>query len=297
MNRGKLPCRQQGMALIIVLWLVVLLSIMAAGHTRNVHTDTQLAAQQVGFAQARSLAEGGIHHAIVELLVNTNTAQQAVDGTVFSISIDGQQVLLAMRDATGLVDLNAASADLLAAALRAGGANESQQRRLVDAVLDWRDGDNLSHLNGAEDDDYRAAGLHWTARDAAFETIDELKYVLGMPQTLFDRVAPFLTVHSGSSRVDLEFAPPLLTAALTGKDVNLITPAQPGPMQSSTDDYSRGVRSGTYHIYASATGAAGSMASIEAVIRLSTTQDVPFTVLEWREPSRVSFMPMTEEPG
>ena len=31
----------------IPLWLVVLLSVMAAGHSRNVHTDTTLAARQV----------------------------------------------------------------------------------------------------------------------------------------------------------------------------------------------------------------------------------------------------------
>ena len=48
------------MALIVVLWLVVLLSIMAAGHSRNVRTDTTLAARQVQSAKARALAEAGI---------------------------------------------------------------------------------------------------------------------------------------------------------------------------------------------------------------------------------------------
>jgi len=47
---------QDGMALIVVLWLVVLLSIMAAGHSKNVHTDTTLAARQLQSAKARALA-------------------------------------------------------------------------------------------------------------------------------------------------------------------------------------------------------------------------------------------------
>ena len=39
------------MALIVVLWLVVLLSIMAAGHSKNVHTDTTLAAKRTDDAR------------------------------------------------------------------------------------------------------------------------------------------------------------------------------------------------------------------------------------------------------
>jgi general secretion pathway protein K len=62
MTRGRtlsMSRRQDGMALIVVLWLVVLLSIMAAGHSRNVHTDSTLAARQVQAAKARALAEAG----------------------------------------------------------------------------------------------------------------------------------------------------------------------------------------------------------------------------------------------
>lgn len=297
MITGKLPRRQQGMALIIVLWLVVLLSVMAAGHTRNTHTETQLAARQLGLAQARALAEGGIQHAIIELLANKSAGQRPVDGTIFSISIGDEQVTLAIRDATGLVDLNAASADLLTATIRAVGADEAMQRALADAILDWRDGDNLSHLNGAEDDDYRAAGMPWTARDGAFETIDELKYVLGMPQQVFDRLAPLLTVYSGSSSLDLEFAPPFLVAALTGDEFIATTPARPDVIQDGTNSSVGGVRSGTYHIYASVSGAAGSVASVEAVVRIAAATDRPFTILEWREPSRASLLATNEESG
>ena len=112
----------------------------------------------------------------------------------------------------------------LAASFRAHGSS-----------LDWRDGDDLSHLHGAEDDDYRAAGMPWTARDGAFETIDELKYLLGMPQQVFDRLAPLLTVYSGSSSLDLEFAPPFLVAALAGDEFIATTPARPDAHQRPRD--------------------------------------------------------------
>jgi type II secretory pathway component PulK len=83
MTRGRtlsMSRRQDGMALIVVLWLVVLLSIMAAGHSRNVHTDSTLAARQVQAAKARALAEAGINHVIsaFESVTTTSSSRSAM---------------------------------------------------------------------------------------------------------------------------------------------------------------------------------------------------------------------------
>lgn len=283
--RGSAPHRQGGMALIIVLWLIVLLGVMAAGHARNAHTDTVLAGRQVDFARSRALAEAGINHMILELLADTGERQPRVDGSISTLAILGGEVVIAARDATGLVDLNAAGADLLDTTLRACRADEQQASELVDAILDWRDGDNLAHLNGVEDADYRAAGLAWTSRDAAFESIDELKYLLGMRQELFDCLAPVLTVHSGRPGIKLEYAPPLLVAALNDGASEVTTGDSSAPTPGS------GPRNGTYHIYASAMGSAGAVAAIEAVVNISAASQYPFTILDWREPPRPEFPP------
>lgn len=271
------------MALVVVLWLVVLLSVMAAGHIRNTHTETMLASRQVDFARSRAFAEAGINHIVLELLADTRERQRPVDGSIFKLDIRGQEVVVAIRDATGLVDLNAASADLLGATLRACGADQHIASELVDAILDWRDGDNLAHLNGVEDPDYRAAGVAWTARDGSFESIDELRYVLGMRQDLFDRLAPLVTVYSGRGGIDLDYAPPLLVAALGGEGSVSMT--------SGTPQKGTGARNGTYHIYAGVTGRAGAVAAIEAVVSISGASENPFTVLDWREPPRPEFPP------
>ena len=267
--------RQQGMALIIVLWLIVLLSMMAAGHSRNVHTDTRLASRQVEIAKARSMAEAGINHVILEMLADESNEKIPVDGSVFAVDIYDEQVTLAVRSATGLVDLNAAGADLLDAVLRACGVEDSRRPELVDAILDWRDGDDLTHLNGVEDRDYLAAGLPWTSRDDAFKSIDELKYLPGVDQGLFERMAPLVTVHSGRAGIDLENAPPILVMALTGEQVEPANSVQ-----------LRALRVGTFHIYASVATESGTLASIEAVVTTSRSAVKPVTILEWREPPR-----------
>ena len=267
------------MALVIVLWLVVLLGIMAAGHSRNAHTETRLSSRHLQAAQARGLAEAGINHLILEMLASDSGRDVPVDGSVFTRRIGEQTVTLAVRDALGLVDLNAADPRLLETALRAAGVDSAARQGLVDAIQDWRDKDDLTHLNGFEDADYAASGLPWRSRDDAFTAVDELKYLPGMTQDAFERLAPLVTVHSARGRFNPDLAPPVLSAAARGDS----TPTPPG------NPASQGAGSGTYHIYASAGGADAS-ASIEAVVSVSRSPERPFTILEWREPSR-QFLP------
>lgn len=274
--------RQEGMALIVVLWLVVLLSVMAAGHSKNVHTDTTLAARQVQSAKARALAEAGINHVILEMLAADSDRKLPLDGSLFTVRIGDDDITIAIRDATGFVDLNAARPELLEAALEACGVGETARRDLVDAVLDWRDKDDLRRLHGVEDDDYLAAGVAWTSRDGAFEAVDELKYLPGMSQSYYDCLAPFVTIHSGQGGLNMEYAPPALITALTGNEV---------PAAEADDNRAGGPRNGTFHIYASASGSAATVAAIEAVVRISRTTKTPFTIVDWREPPRAEFPP------
>ena len=281
--------RQDGMALVVVLWLIVLLSIMAAGHTRGTHVDTQLASRQVSVAQARGYAEAGINHTIL-MLRSDKGRDVPVDGRIFGVAIDETTVTLAVRSASGLVDLNAASPDLLDAALEAAGITAAQRRNVVDAILDWRDGDDLRHLDGVEDQDYIAAGLPWTSRDAAIAAIDELRYVPGIGQNEFERLAPLVTVYSGRSGVDIELAPPNLVEALTGERVE---PAS----QDDAGSRGRGPQSGTFHIYATVEAGSGAVAAIEAVVTTSRSGKEPLVVHEWREPPRQVVPPLEGADG
>ena len=276
--------RQNGMALVVVLWLVVLLSIMAAGHARGTRVDTQLASRQVAVAQARGYAEAGINHALL-MMLSDRGQDVPVDGRIFGVAIDDRTVTLAVRSATGLVDLNGASADLLDAALEAIGVADAQRRALVDAILDWRDSDDLRHLDGIEDDDYVAAGLPWTSRDGNFAAVDELRYIPGIGQNEFERLAPLGTVHSKSAGIDLELAPPIIVEAMTG---DRIEPAS----QDNTGSRGRGPRTGTFHIYATVEAGQGVLAAIEAVVTTSRSADAPIVVHEWRDPPRQVVPPL-----
>ncbi len=283
--------RQNGMALVVVLWLIVLLSIMAAGHARGTHIDTQLASRQVSVAKARGYAEAGINH-IVLMLLSEDGRQVPVDGQMFAITIDDTDITLAVRKATGLVDLNAASADHLRAVFEAAGVDDARRRRVVDAVLDWRDGDDLRHMTGIEDEDYIAAGLPWTSRDGRFVAVEELRYIPGIGQDEFERIAPLVTVYSGRAGIDLELAPPILVEAMIGEPVEPASEAH-----DAAASRGRGPQTGTFHIYATVDAGSGGLAAIEAVVTTSRSGQTPVLVREWREPPRQVLPPLTGADG
>lgn len=267
--------RQHGIALVIVLWLVVLLTVIGSSHARNVHIETRLAFNQLDVARAHALAESGISHAILELFNSNITERWRVDGTVNTLNFDQGSVNVSIRHASGLLDLNSANALQLDALLAAAGLDDATRPQMVDAILDWRDPDNLRHLHGAEDSDYQHAGFDWSARDGPFASVDELRYVLGMTSELFTRLVPYLTVFSGSREINLAYAPAWLYTALTGSDHELATDA---PVSARPND-------GTYHVNAMATTSAGSVVHLEAVIRTAASNNLPYTILAWRLPA------------
>lgn len=266
---------QQGIALVVVLWLLVLMTVIAASHARIIRTETRLASNQIENSKARSLAEAGVHHAILELLVRDEEQRWPVNGSINRIRYQDGTVAIAIRDVRGLVDINSASAALLDSVLAGTGIEETQRKALVDATLDWRDKDSLKHINGAEDDDYRRAGLKWAARDGAFSSVEEFRYVLGMTNPLFERLAPYLTVHSGQANIMLDYAPPWLFSVLAETQ------------ESSTSvNITRRNDGSTFQITVWATSNGGSSASLDAVVRIAATSDPAYTILSWRAPAR-----------
>lgn len=270
--------RQRGIALVLVLWLLVLLTVIAASHARNIRTETRLAANQVEAARARALAEAAASHTILELLVRDVQERWQADGTVYHLEIDGGTVAVSIHDTSGLIDLNTVDAPMLDKVLAAIGIDEVERAGLVGATLDWRDKDSLKHDNGAEDDDYRLAGIPWGVRDGAFSSVEEYRYVLGMTNPIFEQLAPYLTVHSKHRGVRLEYAPPWLLEVLNDTQgesaVNLPATAR-----------NRNAGNSAYKISLWATTERNSTTSLDLVVKLNPAAAQGYTILSWRAPS------------
>lgn len=266
------------MAMVMVLWLIVLISIIAGDHLLNTRAETRLAARHVEQATARSVVTAGVNYAILQLLAEGSVNALRADGTVYQWSFAGSPVRFAVRDATGLLDVNRAGAELLQSVLAEIGVDRDRQDTIIGALLDWRDGDDRTQINGAEDADYAALGYAWNARDGELLSVEEVRYLPGMTPALFDDLAPFLTVYSGRAGVNVEFAAPLLVRAVTGREIRADVTARSGAR-----------RSGNYHIYVDVPSEGRATASAEAVVQIGSSRDRPFTVVHWRDAMRKPF--------
>src|SRR5688572_25743651 len=74
---------QRGLALLAVLWLVTLLSVVAASFSATSRTETQLARNAVEKAKAEALADAGIYRALLGLLEPDPDRRWRTDGTVY----------------------------------------------------------------------------------------------------------------------------------------------------------------------------------------------------------------------
>ena len=283
---------QAGVALVFALWLIVLLSMIGGSHARNVRLDTRLAANYVNTAKAKLLAEAGVSRAVLEIFVANSAQQWRFDGTVYRLESAEGTLHIMIRNAEGLVDLNAASPQVLAALMRTLGLDTELQDSLVDVILDWRDKDDLRRLHGAEDRDYRFAGLTYGTPDRAFVMLDELRYVLGMEADLFERLRPFLTLYSGKSSINPQYAPPQLLYVLdggeiddTGEQVGLddLLGTEVDPDVTPLDPLVGSATSQVFHITVAAETTSGAAAALEVVVDTTSADGAPYSILSWRE--------------
>lgn len=286
--------RDRGVALVVVLWVVMLLALIAQSFANGARTDTRLVLNLIENAQARALADGELHRAIARIVVRRGDMDAVFDGRWETFETSNASVAVSVEDEAGKIDLNVAQLPLLSDLLQAAGLGGTEAARIAAAIVDWRDPDNLVQLNGAEDSDYRAAGLAYGAKDAPFETVQELQQVLGVDAALSQRIAPNVTVYSPRGRTDLSAAPELVVrAVLAGNEAAIANVLEaranrdPGGLSASSANVAalrQSARSPrrvfTIRVRVETNNRA--RAGLDAVVRIDRIGSRPFSILEWR---------------
>jgi general secretion pathway protein K len=287
----------RGFALILVLWIVALLAVIAAGLVSSGRTETRLAHNLVENAKAEALADGALRAAVLGLLtVDPDQAWHARGGP-YRLTYGNGKVLLTIADEDGKIDLNAAPPELLTGLLRQLGLDADAAEAMTDRIIDFRDPDHNPRPHGAEDPQYVAAGRPAGAQDRPFDSESELLGVLGMTPELYRRMRPYVTIFSGAEAVDPMHASRVVLAAIPGMTDQLIEAyAKAGPnndpLATINDDsvfdiepYLIPSRQVMYTVRAEARTREGGLFVREAVIELTGNLRRPFRVHAWRRGS------------
>jgi general secretion pathway protein K len=266
---------EEGIALIAVLWTLTLLSIIAAVLSLETRSTSRVARNMADNAAARAAADAGVQRVMLNLVSSSNALTDIrefrFDGTIYVWRFANSTVHISAQDESSKIDLNQASEALLAALFRSIGVNGDKAQSLADAIADFRDADNLTRPRGAEEAEYRSAGLSFGPKNAPFQAIEELQQVLGMTREVYQQVAPDLTIYSV---VDYSFAPQSPLAA-DGRLGGIILRAG----MNSSPVRKPGL---AFSIRAEAESSTGADFVREAIVQPDPARAVPL-VLSWRE--------------
>ncbi|MBI5102544.1 MAG: general secretion pathway protein GspK [Nitrospirae bacterium] len=228
---------EHGIALLLVLWVLMGLTVLALTFSYLTRTEALGTLSFRNSVEAKFLAEAGIERAAMEVFYrnankNMKVAEEGkeiwrTDGTAYRGETANGYYSVSLTDEGGKVDINRTPEVILKNLFINSGIKQEDADIIVDSIQDWRDGDDLHRLNGAESDYYMSLTRPYKARNADFETMEELLLVKGVTASILyggegrKGIIDLLTVHSKTGKINLNAAPKDVLTAIPGMSPEL----------------------------------------------------------------------------
>jgi general secretion pathway protein K len=197
------PRKQDGIALVMVLWVLMVLSVVVLEFSYGMRAEVQITKNFHEEVQLYAMAEGGIQRAVAELIYKNDARVQqkrkaqrdemiapeqqewVTDGREYPVSYEGGECLVRITGEAGKVNINLVSESLLRKIIGNLGLEGELRNVAVDSILDWRDPDDFYRVNGAENDFYRSLKEPYDCKNGNLDSIEELLLVRGVNADLF----------------------------------------------------------------------------------------------------------------
>lgn len=197
MTRTSQPA---GVAMVIVLWVIMVLSLLISGFAFTMHVETQVASFSRKELKAEMLARSGVEVAKMLLLLDERSPTESgfdaynqawATNTDFYVehSLGEGTFSVRVTDEEGRLPLNRLSEDQLKKLMEVLGVDPLDGDVIVDSILDWMDDNDLHRLNGAEDDYYQSLFPPYRAKNGPFDRVEELLLVRGVTPQIFEGLA------------------------------------------------------------------------------------------------------------
>jgi general secretion pathway protein K len=198
MMKISVQTKPRGIALIIVMIAIFVLSVMAAGFAYSMKVETKLAQNAQNEEQLLWLGRSGVelarwvlaqkkcpYDSLNQIWAGGPGADCETNSPLAGISLDNYQigdgtVSVKIVDLERKVNINTASPAVLQQALNLMGVSPDEMSIVSDSILDWIDTDDASHLSGAESDYYKRLTPPYYAKNAPIDDLSELLLVRGI---------------------------------------------------------------------------------------------------------------------
>jgi general secretion pathway protein K len=204
-----------GVALIVVMISITVLTILAAGFAYSMKVETKLAQNANSESELSWLGRSGVERARWILGQQLAIAREPYDalnqkwaggpggvGTTNSaladISLDDYQLgngsfSLKIVDLERKINVNVADQAMLEQALKVAGVDPSSITAISASILDWIDPDNMARVGGAESDYYQGLEPPYYAKNRPIDDTSELLFIRGITPEIY--WGPAVTEH------------------------------------------------------------------------------------------------------
>jgi general secretion pathway protein K len=192
---------RRGFALLTVLWVVAALSGMVGATLALARTGVNASRNRITLTRAAWARE-----ACAEIVLGQYHHDSVVRGVDTTDLGRGAWCRAELSNTGAKLDLNHASPAALGSVL--------QNDTLLDALLDWRDADDIARPLGTEAEWYRNAQRR-VPRNGPLADVGELTLVRGFDSSRVAQLTRLLSTD-GTEQLDINAAPPELLATLPG---------------------------------------------------------------------------------
>jgi len=209
-------CFRRGSALIMVLWCLLLLGMAVFGVVEMVELSVEHTSHDEMALEARGLALSGLALGLNGQLLKDDPllAQKPAAGRQFKVTIASEGARLNLNYV-----LLSGHREILENLFTQWGLQLDQADHVADCLYDWVTPGDLPSLNGAKAADYAKANLPQSPTYKPFDSLDEVKLVMGVD--LLEKAKPdwedSFTLWSGGP-LNVNEAPPELIAAVFSLD-------------------------------------------------------------------------------
>jgi general secretion pathway protein K len=198
----------RGIALILVMCAIVVLSLLAAALAYSIKVETRLAQNADSGKQLLLLGVTGVQRACwilgMENCPYTALKQKwaggpgdncDTNGPLANILLDNYEtgdgtVSLKIIDLERWANINTASATTIQQALTLMERDPNEISEVSDSIQDWIDGDDLPRVAGAESDYYQGLPVPYFAKNAPIDDLSELQYIRGVTPEIYSGHPP-----------------------------------------------------------------------------------------------------------
>ena len=190
---------QRGVALILVLWIIMVLSLLISGFAFTMHVETQVAGFSRKELKAEMLARSGIEVARMQLLLHDKSPTDVGFDALNQEWVTNQELYVdhelgegkfnvVVTDEERKLPVNNLTAVQWHKLLDLLGVDPLDADVIADSSLDWIDQNDLHRLNGADNSYYANLVPAYRKKSGPLDRIEEMLLVRGVTQELFDGV-------------------------------------------------------------------------------------------------------------